>query len=267
MIPTSLAGLEAQLWLFFLAAIRPGAAFLVAPVFGSPQVPLQLRFVVALAVAIPALQIQPFVTPDDGLASVAGVVLVMGEVLAGLAIGFAVQLGFSAALLAGETISSTMGLGFANMVDPGSGATTPALGTFLSVLATFFFLALGGHLMLVTIILESYRALPPGSAWLGAESVRGLVLFGGELFAAGLAIALPVAFALVLVQLVMAMLSRSAPSMNLFSVGLPATLLAGLVLLAIAAPAIGDGIAASIQRGLAEARQIALGQPQALSPR
>lgn len=260
MVPESLAGLEAQLWLWFLAAIRPGAAFLAAPVFGQQAVPVQLRFVVAVAIAIPALQMQPFAVPADGLGSVAGIAFILGEVLAGLALGFAVQLGFSAALIAGETIGNTMGLGFAGMIDPLSGASTPALGQFLSILATFFFLAMGGHLMLITIILDSYRALPPGGAWLGAESVRGLVMFGGDVFAAGLAIALPVGFALVLVQLVMAMLSRSAPSMNLFSVGLPATLLAGLVLLAIAAPSIGEGIAASLQRGLAEARQVAGGR-------
>jgi len=260
MIPGGFVGAEAQLWLWFAAAIRPGAAFIAAPVFGSAQVPVQLRFVIALAVAIPAYQAQPFALPENGLATIAGFAFVAGEVLAGLALGFAVQLGFSAALVAGETIGQAMGLGFAGMVDPLSGASTPALGTFLSVLATFFFLSLGGHLMLVQIVLESYRALPPGEAWLGAESIRGLVLFGGELFAAGLAICLPVAFALILVQLVMAMLARSAPAMNLFSVGLPAALLAGLILLAIAAPAIGDGIAASIQRGLAQARQIALGR-------
>ena len=116
-----------------------------------------------------------------------------------------------------------------------------------------------GHLQLAAIIVESYRALPPGEAWLGARSIQGLVLFGGDLFSAGLAIALPVGFAIILVQLVMAMLARSAPQMNIFAVGLPATLMAGLVLLAIAAPVMADGIGAAIQRGLAEARLLATG--------
>jgi flagellar biosynthetic protein FliR len=79
------------------------------------------------------------------------------------------------------------------------------------------------------------------------------------LFAAGLSIALPVGFALILVQLVMGMLARSAPQLNLFSVGIPAALLAGIVLLAIAAPVIGDGIIDVLGQGLGEARRIALG--------
>jgi flagellar biosynthetic protein FliR len=162
-------------------------------------------------------------------------------------------------MLAGETIGNTMGLGFASMVDPQSGAATPALGQFLALLATYLFLAIGGHLTLATIVVDSYRALPVGGAWLGADSVHGLVMFGGDVFAAGLAIALPVGFALVLVQIVMGMLARSAPAMNLFAVGLPATLLAGLVLLAIAAPTMGEGITNAMVRGLDEARAIAMG--------
>ena len=259
MIPQGLAGLETQLWLWLIALIRPGAAFIAAPVFGAPQVPLQLRAVVALAVGVPAMSNTPFVLPIDGVVSVAGILLVMGEVLAGLALGFAVQIGFSAALVAGEVIGNAMGLGFAGMMDPATGAPTPALSQYLSLMAIFLFLVTGGHLQLMAIIVESYRALPPGEAWLGARSIQGLVLFGGDVFAAGLAIALPVGFALILVQLVMAMLARSAPQMNIFAVGLPATLMAGLVLVAIAAPVMADGISAALTRGLAEARLLASG--------
>lgn len=258
-MPEGFAGLEAQLWLWMVAMVRPGAAFVAAPVFGAPYVPIQLRMVVALALGMAALQAQPFAMPEGGLVTIAGFMLVLGEALVGLALGFAVQIGFAAALLAGETIGNTMGLGFAGMVDPASGQSSPAIGQFLSLLATFLFLAIGGHLMLATIIVESYRALPPGNALMGAESIRGLVLFGGELFAAGLAVALPVGFALILVQLVMAMLARSAPALNLFAVGLPAALLAGLVLMAMAAPVMAEGLILSLQNGLALARKLAGG--------
>lgn len=258
-MPPGFAGVEEQLWLWMVAMVRPGAAFLVAPIFGAPFVPVQLRLIVALAIGIPALSASNFALPMDGLATIEGFLLVAGEVMVGLALGFAVQIGFSAALVAGETIGNAMGLGFASMMDPSSGQANPAIGQLLSILATFLFLSMGGHLALAATIVESYRALPPGAAWMSAESIMGLVLFGGVIFAAGLSIALPVGSALILVQIVMGVLARSAPALNLFSVGLPATLLAGLVLLAMATPVMGEGIATAIQQGLEQSRILALG--------
>jgi flagellar biosynthetic protein FliR len=258
-MPEGFAGVEAQLWVWMVAMIRPGAAFIAAPVFGASSVPVQLRLIVALAVGIPGLQTTGFVLPEEGLASIAGFALVAGEVLAGLAIGFAVQIGFAAATIAGELIGNAMGLGFSALVDPATGNTNPVLGQFLSILGTFLFLSIGGHLMLAAIVVESYRALPPGQAWLAEESLRQLVYFGSVLFAAGVSVALPVAFSIVLVQVMMGVLSRTAPALNLFAVGFPAAILAGLVLLAIAAPVIGEGLIAAMQMGLEQARSIASG--------
>jgi flagellar biosynthetic protein FliR len=193
------------------------------------------------------------------MASFAGLLAIAGEIVAGLALGFAVQIGLAAAFLAGEVISNTMGLGFAAMSDPLGGQVSPAIGQFLSMLGTFLFLAVGGHLALAQIIVVSYSALPPGNGWLSHEAIGGLVRFGGLVFAAGLSIALPVAFAMILVQIVMAMIARSTPTLNLFAVGLPATLLAGIILLAIAAPAMADSLMSAIEAGLDQARLLANG--------
>ena len=189
MIPAGFAGVEDQLWLWLVAMIRPGAAFLAAPIFGAAFVPIQVRAIVALAIGIPGLALASFHLPPEGLATMAGFLLVAGEVIAGLAIGFAVQIGFSCALVSGEVIGNAMGLGFAAMVDPASGQQNPVLGQFLMIVATLLFLAMDGHLMLARVIVESYHALPPGNAWLSAEALRGLVFFGAVLFSAGLSIA------------------------------------------------------------------------------
>src|SRR6201999_2191432 len=122
MLPTGLVAIEAHLWILLVAMIRPGAAFVAAPVFGAQNIPIQVRLILSLAVGIPALAQTPFDLPPGGIATISGVVLVAGEVIAGLALGFAVQLGYSAAMMAGEVIGNSMGLGFAQMVDPQSGA-------------------------------------------------------------------------------------------------------------------------------------------------
>ena len=121
MIPSGFAGVENVLWLWMVAMIRPGAAFLAAPIFGAAFVPVQLRLIIALAVGIPALAATNFTLPAEGLASIEGFMLIAGEVVAGLAIGFAVQIGFSAAMVAGEVIGGAMGLSFAAMMDPATG--------------------------------------------------------------------------------------------------------------------------------------------------
>jgi len=259
LIAPGFAGVEAQLWILLIAMIRPGAAFIAAPVFGAPAVPLQVRLILSLAVGIAALNSVSITLPTGGVASFAGIGLVGGEVVAGLALGFSLQIAYAAAFVGGETIANAMGLGFASMVDPQSGSSTPVVGQFLSILATFLLLAMDGHLMLIQFVIDSYRALPPGGGLMPNGAIHDLVWFGGSMFGAGVTIALPVAFALVLVQIVMAMLARSAPALNLFSVGLPATVFAGLVLLAIAAPVLAESITAALSSALDVARALSGG--------
>jgi len=259
MIAPGFAGVEAQLWLWLLAMIRPGAAFVAAPVFGAAAVPLQLRIILALAIGVAEQSSVPFALPEGGLASVAGIALVAGEVVAGLALGFALQIGYAAAFVAGETIANAMGLGFSSMIDPLTGNSTAVVGQFLSLVATFLLLVMDGHLMLVRFIVASYQALPPGGGLMPAGAFESIAAFGGAMFAAGVTIALPVTFTLILVQLVMAMLARTAPSLNLFAVGMPAALLAGLVLLAIGAPVMGEAIEDALRASLDLAQMLAGG--------
>lgn len=259
MIAPGFATAEAQLWIWIMAMIRPGAALMVAPVFGATAVPLQVRIILSLMIGIAAANSAPMNLPESTLISYTGFVFILGEVICGLAIGFALQVGYSAAFVAGEVISNTMGLGFASMNDPQSGASSPVIGSFLSIIAVLLLLAMDGHLMLIAIIVQSYSALPPGNAMLSADVIFNLVEFGGTLFSMGLVIALPVGSALIIVQVVMAMLARSAPQLNLFSVGIPVAVLAGIVLLAMAAPVLADGMMRAIEMGLEQSEVMAGG--------
>lgn len=257
MIPTSFAGLESQLSLLLLVMIRPGAAFMAAPFFSAAQIPVQLRVLIALAVGFPALSLVETALPAEGLLSLMGLMMVIAEVVAGLAIGFALQIAFSSSLLAGELISSAVGLSFAASVDPASGQGSPVIGTIISILATFLLLTSGGHLIFIETVHDSYLALPPGQAWLSFEQIDAMVRFGGQIFLLGFAIALPVVAAMILVQLLLGLLSRSAPQLNMFSVSLPATVLIGLALLAFALPTMADGLATALDGGLEQARSTA----------
>jgi flagellar biosynthesis protein FliR len=249
MLP-AFGNLEQQLLIWLIAMIRPGSAFLVAPIFGARSTPVQVRLIVALAIGIPSAAASGLAMPAEGMISVQGIAMIVGEVLLGLALGFAVQIGFAAAMLAGELISNTMGLGFASMINPASGQNSSAIGQLLTMLATFLFLSMDGHLTLISIIVDSFIAMPPGQAVLSANAAKGIVAFGGLIFAAGLSIALPVGFAMILVQIIMAMIARSTPSLNLFAVGLPATLIAGMLMLASAIPVMSDSLISALSSGM-----------------
>ena len=260
MIAPGFADVEAQIWMWLMAMIRPGAAMVVAPVFGAANVPLQVRIILAFMIGLVATNSATFALTTDTAISVSNLIFVMGEVLVGLAMGFSLQIGYASVLIAGATISNAMGLGFASMSDPQTGQSTPVIGQFLTILATLLLLAIDGHLMLIATIVKSYSALPPGYAFLGPELFMGIVQFGGTLFSMGLLIALPVGGALILIQLVMGFLARTAPALNLFAVGIPVTIMVGLVALAITAPIMADTIIEALGMGLNQAALVAGGR-------
>ncbi|PCG13815.1 MULTISPECIES: flagellar biosynthetic protein FliR [Sphingomonas] len=249
--------IEPQLWALLFVMVRVGAAFVAAPVFGNVSVPVQVRVALSGAVAILVLGTNTIAVPPTVFA-LSTFLSVAAEALVGLALGFVVQIAFAAPLVAGEIIGGSMGIGFASMMDPTTGRSSPAVSQFLSILLTLLFLSLDGHLVLVDMVAKSYRALPPGAAWMTAGQMRDIAMFGGYAFLAGLLLALPVGFLLLCQNIVMGMLSRSAPALNLFSVGLPASLAVGVVTLGIALPAMGDYMQVIVREGLAAAQSLVL---------
>ena len=231
--------LEAEFWRLVFVMTRVGAALVAAPLFGMAGVPAQARVMMAGAVAVLICAWSPVQAPAN-LLSVAGMVSVAGEVLVGVALGFVLQFAFAAPVIAAEMIGGAMGMSMATAVDPNSGSQSPALGQYFTVVVTLIFLALGGHLQWIALVIDSYRVFPPGQTWLGADRLAEIAGFGGIMFVTAVAIALPVSLIMLVVQVVTGVLSRSAPALNLFSLGLPAGVLAGIVGLIIAAPVLTD---------------------------
>lgn len=241
--------IEPQLWALLFAMVRVGAAFVAAPVFGAVSVPLPVRVTLAGAIGVLVLNAAP-ITPPAEIFSPLTFMMIASEILVGLAMGFILQIAFAAPLIASEIIGTSMGIGFAAAINPQSGQSTPALGQFFSVLLTLLFLALDGHLILVDLVVRSYTLLPPGQAWIAPGKLRDIALFGGYAFTAGVLLALPVGFLLLCLNVIVGMLSRSAPALNLFAVGLPASLAVGVVGLFLAMPAMGDYMQVIVREAL-----------------
>ncbi|RDE05907.1 flagellar biosynthetic protein FliR [Sphingomonas aracearum] len=250
--------IEPQLWALVFVMVRIGAAFIAAPVFGAMTMPVIVRVSLSGAIGVLVLGTHSIVPPAQ-IFALTTFLSVAAEALVGFALGFVLQIAFAAPMVASELIGTSMGIGFASAIDPQNGRSTPALGQFFSMLITLLFLAVNGHLVLVELIVKSYDALPPGAAWLGVDQVKNIALFGGYTFLAGLLLALPVGFLLLCLNLIVGMISRAAPSLNLFAVGMPASLAVGVVALALAMPAMGDYLLVIIDQALAAAGTLVLG--------
>ncbi|PTS81218.1 flagellar biosynthetic protein FliR [Sphingomonas sp. HMWF008] len=249
---------EPQLWALIFVMVRVGAAFIAAPVFSAVSIPLTVRVTLSGAIGVLVLGIHP-VTPPEHVFAFNTFLAVAAEALVGFAMGFILQIAFAAPMIASEVIGTSMGIGFASAIDPQNGRSTPALGQFFSMMLTLLFLSVNGHLILVEMIVKSYDALPPGAAWLKPQQLENIAFFGGYTFLAGLLLALPVGFLLLCLNLIVGMISRSAPSLNLFAVGLPASLAVGVVALAMGFPAMGDYLLVIIDEALSATQSLVLG--------
>lgn len=247
--------IEAEFWRWAFVLTRIGAALLAAPFFGAASVPAQARVIVAGAVAVLVCN-WTAVQPPANLLSLEGMVAVAGEVLVGAALGFVLQVAFAAPTVAAEVIGASMGMSIATAADPQTGAHSPALGQYFGIVLTLVFLGLGGHLIFIDLLVKSYAGFPPGQTWLGAERMADIAGFAAEMFAGAVAIALPATLILLLVQVAAGVMSRSAPSLNLFALGLPAGVLAGLAALIVSAPLVGDMMADLVTSALGKAGQI-----------
>ncbi|UAJ09605.1 flagellar biosynthetic protein FliR [Glacieibacterium megasporae] len=242
MIAVWLATPEVEAGRLLFASLRTASALSLLPGIGAMLMPLRVRIGLGGAIGVFVLGVTPIAVPAD-LFSASGLIAVASEILIGAMAGVMLQAVFAGASIAGEVIAQSMGLGFATILDPG-GMTSPVIATLLGLVAWLVFFALDGHLRLFEVLVTSYRALPPGCDPLAlAGRVAGV---GALAFASGLMLALPVAAVLFLINLLLAVAARSAPQLNLFAIGFPVLMLSGVVLLAVAMPAIVDTMAAGM---------------------
>jgi flagellar biosynthetic protein FliR len=236
MITASASELYGWLAGLFWPFVRVGSCFMVAPAFGAVTVPARVRIVLAGCVA---LLVAPLVTiPQVPPFSAAGVEITIQQVIIGAALGFSLQILFEAVSLGGQLVANSMGLSLAFNLDPQNGASTPSLSQLYSVLVTLIFLVLNGHLALIRTLVEGFHTLPIGTGGLGANGLWSVVNWGSELFSGALTVALPAVTALLIANLAFGVVSRAAPTLNIFSVGLPISLVFGLVALIAGLPAL-----------------------------
>jgi flagellar biosynthesis protein FliR len=227
--------LEAWLAGFLLPFFRVLALFSSAPVLSHRSFPVRAK---VGAAALIAMVVAPSIALPTGLAlgSAAGIGLIAQQLAVGLALGFSARLVFAVLEIAGEFIGLQMGFSFAGFFNP-SGRTESAVGAWLNTLGLMLFVSLNAHLLLIDILIDTFRVFPISDQPFQTLSTLRVESLGSEVFRLALALALPFTVLMLFVNLVLGFVSRIAPQLSIFAVGFPVTLSAGLTVLALSTSA------------------------------
>jgi flagellar biosynthetic protein FliR len=235
MITLTSAQLNAWIAAFLWPLTRILGLITSAPLYGNISVPVQVKVVLGVAIALIISPTIPDLPATDPM-SLAGLLIVMQQLAIGLAMGFAMRLAFAAVELAGEICGMTMGLGFATFFDPQSQGHSSAINQFMSLLALMLYLALNLHLVLLSVLADSFHTLPITASPVGISGFHQLAAWGGHIFSAGVQLSLPIVAALLITNAALGILTRAAPQLNLFAIGFPVTIGIGFVMIALTMP-------------------------------
>ena len=213
--------------------LRISAFLAFSSIFSIRAVNVRIRISIGLVLTIfLAMQLE---IPKIDPVTAEGVKEIFNQLFIGFAMAMIMQLATAAIVLAGQAVSGSMGLSMATMVDPTMGSV-PVMSQFFNILGTLVFLSIGGHLIVFGLLLESFTLFPIGKVLMTQDLLGKMTAWGAMMFVAALLISLPVVITLLFVNIGVGFITRAAPSLNIFSVGLPAILLSGFVVMWLAIP-------------------------------
>ncbi len=241
-----MAWITPWLWAFF----RVLGLFTAAPVLSMKSIPRRVRMGLSILIVVAA---QPSLPPmaDIALNSPIALLVALQQILIGLTIGFAARVVFSAIEFAGEIVGLQMGLNFASFFDPLSGGQATAVSRFYGTCAAWLFVVMNGHLLITAAVVNSFTTFPVGPEPMGFLHQLQPQVWGAEVFKLGLWVSLPIVTMLLLVNMVMGLIARVSPQMNIFSIGFPVTIGVGLVGLWLTLPMMQVPFTMAIERMLA----------------
>lgn len=219
------------LWPF----LRIGAMLMASPIFGAKTVSVQTRILLAFALTWMVLPMLPEVPNVDPLTP-EGFLIGLHQVVIGISMGFVMHLAFGATVIMGQTLGMSMGLGFASVVDPQNGVQVPVVSQFFTLLATLIFLSMNGHVILISILLDSFQTVPVGGGGWHSDVPRTIALWASRMFSSALLMALPVITTVLLVNLALGVITRTAPQLNIFAIGFPIAIMVGLSMMILVLP-------------------------------
>ncbi|NLY42475.1 MAG: flagellar type III secretion system protein FliR [Clostridiaceae bacterium] len=222
---------------FLLVLTRTTSLFIISPIFGrrnmSNMVKIGLGFMIALIIT-PALDEIPQIRDMHFLAYMG---IIIKEFAVGLILGFITYITFSALYIAGQIIDMQIGFGMVNVFDHQSNIQVPVIANLYTVIATLMFLSMNGHHMIISSIFYSYKIIPIGSFIMSERLLGDIIRIFADAFVIGFKIAAPVIATIFITDVVLGILARTIPQMNVFVVGMPLKIIIGMFTLVLSVAA------------------------------
>jgi len=215
---------------FILPFTRVAALVMMMIGFGARTIPTRIKLFLCVTLTI---AVMPAIPPTNigQLLSFETFLLIGQQMLIGISLGFVTVMVVNTFTLAGQIIAMQSGLGFASLVDPASGMNVPAVGQFFLILSTLLFWTMDGHLAYLQFIVASFDTMPIGNEHFASIKYKEIVLWGGWMFATALSLALAPLTAMLLINFSFGIMTRAAPQLNIFAIGFPITMMAGLLIM------------------------------------
>ncbi|MBI3820852.1 MAG: flagellar biosynthetic protein FliR [Planctomycetes bacterium] len=213
-----------------------------APIFGtmSPWSSYKIMLGVTItAVLLPAIGEPEWKGPDFGFALVP---LIIMELLVGALMGWILTAAFSSVRLAGELVTSEMGLNLSSLLDPVTGTSSPVVTSFYQTLAGLIFVIVGAHRWTIVALARSFETIPVGTFHVSANSVDGMLMIMARFLEAGIVLAAPVMVAMFVITVLLGVISRAVPQLNILETGYALRVGTALGIAAILLPAFRFGL-------------------------
>jgi len=219
-----------------LVLLRASGLFLIAPVFSHQSVPKIIRvgLVIILAGIIVSAVKHPYIPEITSLWQLAG--LAVKEILVGFVIGLTFRLLFMGIKTGGAIIGYQLGFAMVSLPDVDSSGEVSVIARFWVLLATLIFLAINGHHIIITSLIESYQAIPVGRVATDTPVGEMILRYSGYVFIIAVKVAAPITVTLFLVDVSLGTIAKMIPTMNVFFVGFPIKIAVGLAVLAMSLP-------------------------------
>lgn len=219
--------------LFLLVLIRISGIFLISPFFSSQNIPNIMKagfsFILSILLTL-TLDVNP------NIVETTFAVLLVKELMVGFIIGFISYAFFSTFYVMGQIVDMKIGFGMVNVMDPQHKVQVPVMGNFYYILAFLLLLSINGHHIIINALIDSYKFIPVGRFTFKKNTAFFLVDILAKSFITGFKLSAPVVAIIFLTDLLLGILARTIPQMNVFVVGMPLKILIGLILISVSLP-------------------------------